>query len=138
MLVCTCISMAAGCRLLAKCFCLCCCWTWRAKPEPRIPCKQKHLENKKHKILEISEPNFIKLLNSFVLILYQFQFKRLQTVNSWTFQCLLYEKQWRNNATIHVEQKVFCVQSTCIIRIVLNGGKSIPISYLKGQIKLKV
>lgn len=32
---------AAGICLL-KCFCLCFCCTFRAKPEPRIPCEQRH------------------------------------------------------------------------------------------------
>lgn len=35
------MSEAAAGICLLKCFCLCFCWTFRAKPEPRIPCKDR-------------------------------------------------------------------------------------------------
>ena len=35
------MSEAAAGICLLKCFCLCFCWTFRAKPEPRIPWKDR-------------------------------------------------------------------------------------------------
>lgn len=40
--VCTWMRLAAGFLLFSKCFCRCCSCTFRAKPDPRIPCRQKH------------------------------------------------------------------------------------------------
>lgn len=36
------MRLAAGFLLFSKCFCRCCSCTFRAKPEPRMPYRQKH------------------------------------------------------------------------------------------------